>query len=80
MAVSLSVQLGVLGVALWALRSVYSRFTAPSPLDNLPGPARNSFFFGMGPGVLPDNRCLMALTLWNRQSAAAVQSLRMGFP
>ncbi|KAK7696401.1 hypothetical protein QCA50_001055 [Cerrena zonata] len=46
MAVSLSVQLGVLGVALWALRSIYLRLIAPSPLANLPGPPRNSYFFG----------------------------------
>lgn len=59
MAVSLSVQLGVLGVALWAVRSIYLRLIAPSPLANLPGPPRNSYFFGMGPGVFCDDRCLI---------------------
>ena len=62
MAVSLGVQLGVVALALWVARSIYIRSTASSPLDNLPGPARNSYFFGMGPDVFYNDYCLMTLT------------------
>ncbi|KAK7688260.1 hypothetical protein QCA50_008630 [Cerrena zonata] len=46
MSLSLPSQLVVAGVVLWVLSSLYQRFFAPSPLDNLPGPSSNSLLTG----------------------------------
>ena len=48
--------------ATWVLWKVLRQFVVKSALDNLPGPARNSYFFGMGPDVFYNDYCLMTLT------------------
>lgn len=63
MALSLLLQLSVLGGVLWALRSVYIHFIVRSPLDNLPGPPSKSWLLGMTQDLLLSLVMLIELCL-----------------